>query len=498
MLWFSLGWSPVLLLAALAVGWKRPALELSIVGVLYTLLLVVFGFDTPLAVALRAAVDGVLTTLPLLLVVLAGILLTNLMQAAGSLPRLVEWLSGGVRNTYHREILITLGVGNFMEGAGVIAEPVTASMLRAAGVEPTGAAALSIIGYSGLMTLELAGIIVTVLSLVTGIPVRELGVTAAWLCVPATVMMAACIPRYLPGSAAMPHRFFLPLASGLFVGMAALASALFIGVPLSGMLGGLALIVVLILIGARRLAWNRQLARDMSPFLFVLATLLSVNTIPLLKDLTFNRWTLTLRIMPVHTVTLQPFFSPYLYLFAACGITLLLFRFSSWELCAILGKTAKSGLRALAAMGLFGAMGQMIAYSGYSADFAELHTGCNIPWLLAHGLETYSGRFYPIFVPLLGWVGTFLTGYGVASLMLFGHLQVEAARLMGVSATWMAAGLAVGASLGSISSPFKIAIAAPLCDALGKEGEILRFTVPWGIASSLLLGMILWILIYFL
>jgi lactate permease len=52
--------------------------------------------------------------------------------------------------------------------------------------------------------------------------------------------------------------------------------------------------------------------------------------------------------------------------------------------------------------------------------------------------------------------------------------------------------LAVGASIGSISSPFKIAIATPMCGAIGQEGVILCWTIPLGIAASLLIGLILW------
>jgi lactate permease len=110
------------------------------------------------------------------------------------------------------------------------------------------------------------------------------------------------------------------------------------------------------------------------------------------------------------------------------------------------------------------------------------------------GLKAYTGSLYPILVPVLGWVGTFSTGYGVASLMLFGHLQVQAAALLKVSAVYLNAGLIVGASLGSISSPFKIAIAGPMCGALGLEGRILQRTIPLGLAASLLIGLILWAL----
>jgi lactate permease len=179
-------------------------------------------------------------------------------------------------------------------------------------------------------------------------------------------------------------------------------------------------------------------------------------------------------------------------LFAAIGLAAALLKVPKITLYEVMHISLAKGWRACVAMGLFGAMGQMIAYSGYADNFTRKEQACNIPWILAHGLQIYTGTFYPLFIPLLGWVGTFLTGYGVASLMLFGKLQVQAAELLGVSATWLAAGLAVGASIGSISSPFKIAIATPMCGAIGQEGAILRWTIPLGIAASLLIGLILW------
>ncbi len=491
---FLLCWTPVLLLTVLAVGFRRPALELSIWGCLFTLALVAVGFDTSPAVALLAAADGVLTTLPLLLVIFAGILLSSLLLSTGSLARIVDWLKGGAGNAFGRNLLITLGVGNFMEGAGVIAEPVVAPMLHAAGVSPSGAAALSIVGYAGLMTLEMAGIIVTVLSLVTGIGVGELGIAAAWLSIPATLIMALCVPLFLPPPAGGLRRLAVAAACGLFLGFGALACAAWVGISISGTVAGLALIFVFILLGPGGLRLNRTVAVDLAPFAFMLAALLAVNTVPFLKALTFEKMVIKVAFVPVHTITLRPLFSAYLYLFAAFGLAAALLKVSGEQLRDVLRGGFSKGWRAFVAMGLFGAMGQMIAYSGYGADFAALDPARNIPFVLSSGLKATTGSLYPVFVPLLGWVGTFLTGYGVASLMLFGQLQVQAAGLLGVSATWLSAGLAVGASVGSVSSPFKIALATPMCDAVGKEGTILRITIPLGIVASLLIGVILWMI----
>jgi lactate permease len=283
------------------------------------------------------------------------------------------------------------------------------------------------------------------------------------------------------------------LAGGLLVSLVALAATKTLGVALAGMAGGGALMAGLMLLGARRLQWSREIRRDLFPFVLILIPLLLVNTVPWLRELTSQVLILQLEVVPGHRITLTPFFSAYLYLFLAFGAAAAMFG-GKVRMRPVLAASLRQGWRALMAMGLFGAMGQIIAYSGYAQGFGEVEQARNIPWVLAMGLKMYTGSWYPLFVPLLGWAGTFLTGYGVASLMLFGELQVQAAVLLQMSGVWLAAGLTVGASVGSISSPFKIALAAPMCGALGQEGAILQRTIPLGVAASLFIGGILWMI----
>lgn len=495
MLLFILSWSPVAMLTVLAVFLRRSALELSIFGFLFSLLLAVGFFKTPFGVTLLAAADGVLTTLPLLLVVLTGIFLSTLLTATGALARIVGWFKGAAGDAHGRNVLITFGVANFMEGAGMIAEPVIAPMLAAAGLSPAGSAALSIIGYAGLMTLEMAGIIVTVLSLVTGLPVASLGTPAGWLSIPAMIAMALCVPPFLPAGAWQLRPLAVILAAALLAGLTGLAACAFVGVPVSGILAGLAVICAFVLFGAGRLRLQERIFSDLAPFALLLVCLLSVNIVPAVRTLTFDRLVLKIDFVPVHTITFRPLFSAYLYLFLAFLVSIRLQRVPKEGLKAIVRSAFQKGWRAFAAMGIFGAMGQIISYTGYKAGFSEIDPAFNIPWIISQGLAHHTGALYPFFVPLLGWVGTFLTGYGVASLMLFGKLQVQAAALLDVSAAWLSAALAVGSSVGSISSPFKVALAASMCGAIGREGEILRRTIPLGVAASLLVGAVLWMIV---
>ena len=488
---FLLSWTPVLLLSLLAVGFKRSALELAFCGFFYVAALATWAFQTPGAVIWLATVDGFLTILPLLAVVFLGILFSQLMLITGSLERLVDWLLSGLDQPISRHLLIILGLGNFFEGASIIAEPMVAPMLYTAGVQPAGAAALSIIGYAGLMSIEMAGIIITVLALVTGLPFYDLGVATAWLSVPAALLMALCIPFFLPQRQDGWRKLPVILGYALLVSLAALVTAIWLGVAIAGMVGGLVLVGFLLWRGERPPTPDKTSLSHLIPFAIILIPLLLVNTIPWLRELTMQRLTLTIRLIPIHAVTFTPFFSAYLYLLLALVLGGMLLQTTRKQWRLLLTTSVGKGWRALTAMGLFGAMGQVIAYSGYTLGFSHLNQTHNIPWVLATGLKQYTGSFYPLFVPLLGWAGTFLTGYGVASLMLFGDLQVQAAPLLGLSATMLAAGLAVGAAIGSISSPFKIAIATPMCGAVGQEGWILRLTIPLGIIASFLLGLVL-------
>ncbi|GAB4282600.1 MAG: lactate permease LctP family transporter [Deferrisomatales bacterium] len=489
---YALAWSPVVLVVALALGLRRPALDLSVAALVYTFGLCLWGFGTPARVLVAAGADGVLTTLPLLLVIAAGVGLSTVCLAKGALQRIVTWYSGRVAGPWHRTALLTMGLGNFMEGAGVIAEPVLAPMIRASGLSPTSSAALSIVGYSGLMTLALAGIIVTVLAAVTGLPSATLGAHVAAFSVLPTLLLSLSVPWLVEGWGAARRQARLFAAAGLTAALGAWATAHWVGVPVSAMFGGLAVVALLVLPGWRGITLDRSILRDFAPFLLIIAGLSAVSLHPALRQATRSAVTWAVTVVPGHPIALRPLFDAYTYLFAALALALVLFPYAPGERGRLLRASLAKAWRPVVAMALFGAVGQMIAYSGYAPGFTGVEASRNLASILAQGTYRYTGSLYPVFAPLLGWVGTFLTGYGVASIMLFGKFQLAAADLLGLDPSVLASALAIGASVGSVSSPFKIAIATPLCGAAGQEGEILRRTVPLGVAVSLALGLWVW------
>ena len=124
---------------------------------------------------------------------------------------------------------------------------------------------------------------------------------------------------------------------------------------------------------------------------------------------------------------------------------------------------------------------------------------------IASGLVAITGGFYPFFAPLIGAVGTFVTGSDTSSNILFAKLQANVAGQLGltghstfygVSGTetnWLVAANTTGATGGKMISPQSIAIATAACDMQGRDGEILRSALPYAIGYIALGGLMVFL-----
>ncbi|MCS7298799.1 MAG: L-lactate permease [Spirochaetia bacterium] len=99
-----------------------------------------------------------------------------------------------------------------------------------------------------------------------------------------------------------------------------------------------------------------------------------------------------------------------------------------------------------------------------------------------------SGVLYPLFSPLIGAMGTFITGSDTSSNILFGVLQKETAKNLGFNVEWIASSNTSGATAGKMISPQSIAVASSAVGLQGYEKQIISTTLPICIVYSLLLG----------
>ena len=92
-----------------------------------------------------------------------------------------------------------------------------------------------------------------------------------------------------------------------------------------------------------------------------------------------------------------------------------------------------------------------------------------------------TGSAFALISPILGWLGTAVTGSDTSSNSLFGALQVTAATKAGLSPVLIAAGNSSGGVLGKMISPQNLAIAAAAVGVHGKEGDIFRRVFLWSL-----------------
>ena len=92
-----------------------------------------------------------------------------------------------------------------------------------------------------------------------------------------------------------------------------------------------------------------------------------------------------------------------------------------------------------------------------------------------------TGTAFAFFSPLLGWIGTAVTGSDTSANALFATLQQSAAERAGIDPTLLVAANTSGGVVGKMISPQNLTIAATAVGLVGRESEILRKVLPWSV-----------------
>ena len=111
---------------------------------------------------------------------------------------------------------------------------------------------------------------------------------------------------------------------------------------------------------------------------------------------------------------------------------------------------------------------------------------------------TATGKAFPFFAPILGWLGVFLTGSDTSSNALFGSMQKTAAEQIGVDPNLTVAANSSGGVCGKMISPQSIAVACAAVGLVGRESELFRFTVKHSLFFVAIIGVITMIQAYIL
>ncbi|MFZ5753052.1 MAG: L-lactate permease [Bacillota bacterium] len=490
--------------------------------VVMAVLISIFAYGMPATMAVNSTIYGALVGLwPIGWIVINAVFLYKLTVKTGQFLIISQSITSLTDDRRLQALLIGFSFSGFIEGAAGFGTPVaiSAALLVGLGFNPLYAAGLCMIANTAPVAFGAIGIPVITAAKTAGLEPLAISQAAGFqlgllaLIVPFWVVLA------MSGLKGVKETLPAILVSGGSFGLTMWATASFIGPELPAIAASLVSLLALALFlkvwhpshtfrfadeaaatsaGTSPRYTSGQIIKAWSPFI-VLTGFITLWGIPSFKAIlkTTNiafEWpglhNLVLKAAPIVT---KP--SPYgaVYTFdwlAAAGSGILLaalvtmflvgMSFKTWIATYIENlKELKFPLITIACVLGF-------AYiANYSGMSATLGLGA-----------AKSGKLFPFFAPILGWLGVFLTGSDTSSCALFGNLQKISATQIGVNPVLTVAANATGGVAGKMISPQSLAVAAASTGLVGKEADIFRYTLKHSIGMVLLISLLTYLMAF--
>jgi lactate permease len=477
---------PIFVLLLLLGVLRKPAWMASLVGLAAAIIVALTAYSMPLPRLVSTVTYGAAFGLfPIGWVVFAAILLYRIILETGKFDILKDSIGHLTDDPKLQALLIAFAFGAFIEGAAGFGTPVAvaAAMLTGLGFTPFYAAAICLLANTAPVAFGSIGIPITTLAVTTGLPVDRLSAAVGRICAPVSLIVPAYLILVMAGWKGL--RAVLPAAAACgiaFAGTQFLVSN-FIGVQLTDILASLAAMCALLLFvrGHRRGATphsGRDILSAWGPYILLVIFVLLWGYKPLQARLDSYS-------VMIHWPGLadKPAYK-FSWLSAsgtACLLAAILSAFitglTPGRFLGVVAHTGKQLALALLTLAAVLALAYTMNYSGATRTLGEAFAA--------------TGRMFPFFSALLGWLGVFLTGSDTSANALFGTLQTVTAGKLGMNPVLMAASNSAGGVMGKMISLTSIAVAAAATQMKRTdEAMLFRFTLKHSVLLASLIGLL--------
>lgn len=491
---------PVLLLIFLMAVLKMSGDKSSVISLGITILVALFAFGFPVKDLFYSFLYGALKAVsPILFIIVMAIFSYNVLLKTGRMEIIKEQFSSISTDKSIQVLLLTWGFGGLLEamaGFGT-AVAIPAAILISLGFKPVFSAVVSLIANSVATAFGAIGTPVLVLAKETNLDVMNL---SANIVLQLSVLMFL-IPLVLlfltdPKVKSLPKNLFLAFLVGAVSLVTQYLAARYMGAESPAIIGSIASIIVIVVFGkltssrknkapVKKLSLDfRKIANAWSIYLLILVLIILTSPIfPVLRHTLSNNW-VTEIVFPINGLRTVYAISWLTHagvlLFVGTFVGGLIQGASVKDLFVVLWNTIKQLKKTFVTVICLVGLSTIMDYSGMIA-------------VIATAIATATGALYPLFAPVIGCLGTFITGSDTSSNILFGKLQSSVAEQIHVNPDWLSAANTVGATGGKIISPQSIAIATSASNQQGKEGEILKAAIPYALAYVVITGIIVYI-----
>lgn len=458
-----------------------PASRACTIGLIITIADAVLMFKQPIINTLSGALEGIIMGIwPIMYVILAALFIYQITTDSGSMGTIEKLLSSITTDKRILVLIIAWGFGGFLEsiaGFGT-AVAICAGILISLGLEPIQASVICLVANSTATAFGAIGLPVLTLAEVTNLNDVQLGFIVTLQLV-ILVILVPFILVMLTGKSikALKGIVFITLMSGIGMAIPQVIIAKFTGAELPALVGSLFSILVTVWLTKRKTGSVEEVENESvseilkacSPFILVFIFVLLASSLcpPVNNFLTSVTTHLHVYLgknpndLPINWLS-----SPGTLILLAGIIGGKIQGLSLSQMFKILLNVLKTiGMTTITVCAIVG-LAKVMVYAGMTKA-------------LAVALVSLLGPAYPLFAPLIGALGTFLTGSATSANVLFGNLQYSAAQSLGVSKYWIVASNMTGATAGMLS-PQNIAVATGAINKEGLEGKILKETTKWG------------------
>ncbi len=505
---FLLAMLPIIWLIIALSGLKMAGHVACPIALIITAVEALFLWKQKIIDVLTGGLEGFAMAIwPICLVIVAAVFTYNLVVHTKNMELIKKMLTSVSKDKRILVLIISWGFGGFMEGmAGFgTAVAIPAGILCGLGFDPIFAAMICLVANTTPVAFGSIGIPTVTAANVTGFSPH---MTASYVVLQLAIMVIL-VPFFLvfitgkhegaKGLDDYKEILFITLMSGVSFLIPQYLTAKFIGAELPAVIGSVCSMAVTIILAKVMLKGKsskfdveieeKEDERSLtvkdalvawSPFILVLVFLLLTSTlVPAIHDplsaIKSN--------VPIYTGEGA---TPYTFTWVATpGVLILIAAFIGGiiqkcpigEIFGVLGKTIVQMLKTIITIMAVLATAKIMGYSGMTQSIADF-------------IVRVTGSFYPLVAPLIGSIGTFVTGSSTSSSVLFSKLQASTGAELNINQIWLVAANTVGSTAGKIISPQSIAVATAATATVGKESEILTKVIKYFVLFAVIYGLV--------
>lgn len=491
---------PIIIFLVLLTIFKLSAYLSGILATLVALFIAIIYYDMPALKAFQSALYGVLSGLyPVATIVIFAIFLYKLTVKTGKFEIIKNSIISITSDKRIQVLLIAYCFGAFLEGAAGFGAPVaiTAIILVGLGFEPIKAAGLCLIANIAGGSFGAMGIPVTTPAALTGLDALEVASNTSVIIPLISFVVAFLLVYIVDGFKGIKETYPSILVCGGTFAIVQFAILNTLGAVLVDILSASAALIALTIFELLR-SKDRKYKSDLKQVIFawlpfiILTIMVILFSLDPIKNL-FKTWVIDFPINGIHQAIIRtapvvtndtPYNAIFSVAFASTSIailiagliTILIFKIKGDVVKSAFNETMKELTIPILTICSVLAFAYVCNYSGMSSTLGLAFAD--------------TGKIFPLFSPILGWIGVFLTGSVVNSGSLFAPLQSITADQIGISQSAMVASNVMGGDMAKMISPQSVAVAAAAVGLAGRENELFKFTIKISVIFLIIVGIL--------